>query len=290
MSTPAVYLIAPESAIVDACRGWKPASKEPVRRSAVNPFTSEEVELLTHVPPGVDESMDCAGVDEVLGILRQVKPLAADVIVPPGWGEVLHETVPFLYGFDEKYEGRQSIVRVPIAREQEVIDCFTADIGELRNEAFRREQNLRVFIFWHPEEISDSHNLSASYSPESSPTEIVEAWIELFNRGDVDGLCELYAEDATNHQVVTEPLVGRQAIRRMFETEFARAEMTCIKESIFEDGEWAILEWSAPTGLRGCGFFHIQNGKIVFQRGYFDQLTFFRLQGIPIPDSYLGGT
>ena len=123
-----------------------------------------------------------------------------------------------------------------------------------------------------------------------TPTALVREWIQRFNRGDVEGLAALYAEDATNHQVVTDPLVGRQAIRRMFEIEFGRAEMTCIEENLHEAGEWAILEWSDPTGLRGCGFFHVQNNQIVFQRGYFDQLTFFKLQGLPIPDEYLGST
>ncbi|MEM8488350.1 MAG: nuclear transport factor 2 family protein [Bacteroidota bacterium] len=121
-----------------------------------------------------------------------------------------------------------------------------------------------------------------------TPAALVREWIQRFNRGDVEGLAALYAEEATNHQVVTDPLVGREAIRKMFEIEFGRATMTCIEESLHEAGEWAILEWTDPTGLRGCGFFHVQNNKIVFQRGYFDQLTFFKLQGIPIPDTYLG--
>jgi limonene-1,2-epoxide hydrolase len=116
----------------------------------------------------------------------------------------------------------------------------------------------------------------------------VQEWISRFNEADVEGLASLYAMDATNHQVVMEPLLGREAIRNMFRTEFGRAEMTCIAENIFEDGEWAILEWRDPTGLRGCGFFHVQDSKIVFQRGYFDQLSFFRLQDIPVPGNYLG--
>ena len=64
--------------------------------------------------------------------------------------------------------------------------------------------------------------------------------------------------------------------------------MTRIVENIFEDGEWAILEWSDPNGLRGCGFFHVKDSQIIFQRGYFDQLSFFRLQGISVPENYLG--
>ncbi len=119
------------------------------------------------------------------------------------------------------------------------------------------------------------------------PRELVEEWIRRFNASDVDGLAALYAEDAINHQVVTEPLLGRAAIRRMFALEFGRATMVCIRENLFEDGEWAILEWRDPLGLRGCGFFQIRDGLIVFQRGYFDQLSFFRMQNLPVPDHYL---
>ncbi len=121
-----------------------------------------------------------------------------------------------------------------------------------------------------------------------SPKQVVEEWVRRFNAADLRGLLELYAEDAVNHQVVTEPLVGRIAIGRMFEIEFGRASMVCIPEQIHEAGDWAILEWKDPLGLRGCGFFLIRDGRIALQRGYFDQLTFFRLQGIPVPSQYLG--
>lgn len=121
-----------------------------------------------------------------------------------------------------------------------------------------------------------------------SPKQLVKEWIARFNNADADGLAALYATDATNHQVVMAPLCGREAIRQMFKVEFGRAKMICIEEALFEDGEWAIMEWKDPNGLRGCGFFHVQQGQIIYQRGYFDQLSFFRLQGIPVPDSYLG--
>lgn len=115
------------------------------------------------------------------------------------------------------------------------------------------------------------------------PRELVKAWVEAFNRADVDALAELYAEDAVNHQVVEAPLHGRDTIRAMFAAGFASATMVCVVEAIFEDGEWAMLEWSDPLGLRGCGFFHIVDGKIVFQRGYWDKLTFLLIQGLPLP-------
>lgn len=123
----------------------------------------------------------------------------------------------------------------------------------------------------------------------STPSAVVRTWIERFNAGDVDGLAALYAEDAVNDQVVfDEPLRGREAIRRLFETEFARAKMTCIEEALFETGDTAILQWRDPNGLRGCGFFQVIDGEIVHQRGYFDQLSFFEAQGLPIPRDYLG--
>jgi limonene-1,2-epoxide hydrolase len=114
------------------------------------------------------------------------------------------------------------------------------------------------------------------------PAQLLENWVSAFNRGDADELATFYAEDAVNHQVVTEPVYGRDAIRDMFAKEFGRANMVCQIENLFQDGDWAILEWGDPLGLRGCGFFHIKNEEIVFQRGYFDQLTFLKIQGLPI--------
>jgi len=116
-----------------------------------------------------------------------------------------------------------------------------------------------------------------------SPSSLVSAWVAAFNRQDVDALAGMYAEDAVNHQVAEAPVVGREAIRTMFAAGFAAAEMVCIVENLFEDGEWAILEWRDPLGLRGCGFFHVLEGRIAFQRGYWDKLTFLRQHGLPIP-------
>ncbi len=115
------------------------------------------------------------------------------------------------------------------------------------------------------------------------PRRVVEAWVEAFNRGDSDALAAFYTADAINHQVAEAPVQGRGNIREMFASGFASAKMTCIVENIFEDGDWAILEWRDPNGLRGCGFFHVVNGQIAFQRGYWDKLSFLRLQGFPIP-------
>lgn len=118
-----------------------------------------------------------------------------------------------------------------------------------------------------------------------TPHELVRRWVDAFNAEDVEALAGLYAEDAVNHQVAESPVVGREAIRRMFAEGFAAARMVCIVENLFVDGEWAILEWRDPLGLRGCGFFHVVDGKIAFQRGYWDKLSFLRAHGRPLPET-----
>ena len=115
-----------------------------------------------------------------------------------------------------------------------------------------------------------------------APKEVIQKWIDAFNRKDSNALADLYSDNAINHQVMNDPLVGKEAIKKMFAGEFGKVEMVCIPENIFQDGEWAILEWKDPLGLRGCGFFHIIEGKIVFQRGYWDKLSFLRIHNLPL--------
>lgn len=116
-----------------------------------------------------------------------------------------------------------------------------------------------------------------------TPKELIAQWVKIFNSANADALTELYHPDAINHQVANDPVEGKEAILEMFRNEFATADMVCIIENIFEDGEWAILEWKDPLGLRGCGFFHVVDGKIKFQRGYWDKLSFLKMHNLPIP-------
>ncbi|WP_142473691.1 YybH family protein [Klebsiella pasteurii] len=90
-----------------------------------------------------------------------------------------------------------------------------------------------------------------------TPKEILCQWVDAFNNADVEIISELYDDNAINHQVANEPVIGKEAIKK-------------------------ILEWCAPSGLRGCGFFQIVNNKIIFQRGYWDKLSFLKLHNLPI--------
>jgi steroid delta-isomerase-like uncharacterized protein len=132
-----------------------------------------------------------------------------------------------------------------------------------------------------------------------TPKQVVTEWAAAFNRRDAAAAAALYHDDATNIQVALgEPIRGRQAMLDSFAAFFrAFPDSYTQVEHVFEDGEWAIIEWSgggtflgefagyAPTGrsftLRGCGFFHVTDGKIRFQRGYWDKATWFRQLGLP---------
>jgi ketosteroid isomerase-like protein len=119
--------------------------------------------------------------------------------------------------------------------------------------------------------------------------ELIGAFHAAFLARDVDALCALYADDAVNIQAPDSPLRGKDAIRRSFETFFAAfpGEQTEVV-NVIADGEWVAWEWlggppgDAPT-MMGCGFFQVKNGKIMLQRGYWDQLTFLRTHGLPLP-------
>lgn len=114
------------------------------------------------------------------------------------------------------------------------------------------------------------------------PKELIKLWVEAFNEGDANKIADFYSDDAINHQVANNPVKGKDAIRERFAEEFSSVKMVCIVENIFQDREWAILEWKDPLGLRGCGFFHIQNDLIKFQRGYWDKLSFLKAHDLPL--------
>jgi ketosteroid isomerase-like protein len=98
----------------------------------------------------------------------------------------------------------------------------------------------------------------------------IERWLTLFNAGDADGIAMVYAEDAVNHQIALQPVVGRAAIAQFHRETFAGGPLTCEPINLVVDGEWAALEWTDPDGFRGCGFFLVRDGLIVHQRGYWD--------------------
>ena len=82
-----------------------------------------------------------------------------------------------------------------------------------------------------------------------SPKEVVNKWVDAFNASDVDMISSLYDNNATNHQVANEPVVGVVAIREMFANEFATAKMVCIVENIFERWAMGYLRVERPVRI-----------------------------------------
>ena len=47
------------------------------------------------------------------------------------------------------------------------------------------------------------------------PKEVVCKWVDAFNDHDVEAIVSLYHDNATNHQVTNEPVIGIEAIREI---------------------------------------------------------------------------
>lgn len=66
----------------------------------------------------------------------------------------------------------------------------------------------------------------------------IEKWVQRFNAADVEGISALYADDAVNHQIALEPVVGRAAIEEFHRETFAGGPLTCTAINLVVDGEW----------------------------------------------------
>lgn len=123
--------------------------------------------------------------------------------------------------------------------------------------------------------------------------EFLKVWIDAFQRRDLDAVVACYADDAVNFQVAAgEPSIGIEQIRHDT-AEFFKGfpDAWSRVENIISDGDRAAWEWigggtflgefygQRPTGkkfeIRGCGFFTFRDGKIVYQRGYWDKDSWF---------------
>ena len=68
-----------------------------------------------------------------------------------------------------------------------------------------------------------------------TPRQVVERWVELSSAGDADALAALYSDDAVNHQVAQEPVIGREAIRAdVRQASSPQPSMVCLVEAIHD--------------------------------------------------------
>lgn len=117
-----------------------------------------------------------------------------------------------------------------------------------------------------------------------SSKDIIQEWVLAYNYGDAKAISSFYHQDAINHQVTANPIVGKDNIYKKYKEDFETIEMHRIIENIFEDGQWIIVEWRDLKGARGSGFFQIENNKIIMQRGYGDKLSFLKANELATTD------
>lgn len=128
--------------------------------------------------------------------------------------------------------------------------------------------------------------------------DVIKAWVTAANAHDPERVAALYSPHAQLLYTWGELLDGQDSINQHF-ADFFRAFPTWEKQPyslIQGTHDWAVLEWqaharfdgpyrdAAPTGrsfqLRGCGVFHVVDGRIRLHRRYLDRKEWFRQLGI----------
>ena len=128
----------------------------------------------------------------------------------------------------------------------------------------------------------------------SANRKILDRYVELYNEGDLDGVMNLYAEDAVQN-MPDGTFKGRETIRERLAQELdAFPDVTHTVRSFVEQGDLFADEWTfagthtgafplpdgtelPPTGLRveirGMEVVQVRDGKIVLNTLYYDNMA-----------------
>jgi len=113
----------------------------------------------------------------------------------------------------------------------------------------------------------------------STPTLVVERFLELLGAGDVDGAVELLSADVEYINVGLPAVRGRERVRRLFQASLGRpgAGFEVYVHVISADGSSVLTERTDVLKFRRlrvqfwvCGRFDVHDGQIVLWRDYFD--------------------
>ena len=138
----------------------------------------------------------------------------------------------------------------------------------------------------------------------SENRKLLDRYVELYNAGDLDGVMDLYAEDAV--QLMPDGrFEGRSAIRERLALELNAFDITHTVISFVEDGDTFADEWtfvgthtgsfSLPDGtevppagkrveVRGMELVQMRDGKIVVDNMYYDNVAVLNQLGL-IPEA-----
>lgn len=115
----------------------------------------------------------------------------------------------------------------------------------------------------------------------------VSAFIDAFNRMDIDAACDMLAERVVYHNIPMEPVHGREAARGFLK---AMPNLTGIEWEVFntaENGDTVLneredrffMDGGGKIAVRVMGVFKVENDEIVEWRDYFDLAEFTAQQG-----------
>ena len=131
-------------------------------------------------------------------------------------------------------------------------------------------------------------SISTEETPES--LQLVRAWIAAFNAHDVAALVALYAPEAElGDSGMKRVRRGRQEIEQWFTRRFAAlAEIAYTPAEEIVAGETIAVTWTVsgrtprllgqrwlarPFAVDGVSVFHLRDGQIIRQHGYYDHLV-----------------
>jgi steroid delta-isomerase-like uncharacterized protein len=128
----------------------------------------------------------------------------------------------------------------------------------------------------------------------SANRELLDRYVELYNAGDLDGVMDLYAEDAVQN-MPDGTFEGRSTIReRLAQELIGFTDLNHTVRSFLEEGDTFADEWTfagthtrpfllpdgtelPPTGKRveiaGMEFVQVRDGKVVINTLYYDNLA-----------------
>jgi limonene-1,2-epoxide hydrolase len=118
---------------------------------------------------------------------------------------------------------------------------------------------------------------------DSTPTLVVERFLDLARGGDIDGAMDLLGLDVEYTNVGLPTLRGRERIRRLFRATLGRdgAGFDVYVHAISAEGPTVLTERTdvlkfgrLSIQLWVCGRFDVRGGQIVLWRDYFDYVAF----------------
>ena len=112
--------------------------------------------------------------------------------------------------------------------------------------------------------------------------EIIRNFISAWSRLDANELAKYFTEDGTYHNMPTQPVSGRENIKKFiagFTANWTRTEWDLL--NICASGDVVFTErldrtqaGEVAVDLPCCGVFEMEDGKIKVWRDYFDMATF----------------